>query len=71
MVIAHTYFFEIYAIQRIESCFEENKNIQATFDTVDILAVIQIYFDIIGKNLAKNFKTFEEYILFYNKVNIY
>ena len=52
-------------------CFEENKNIQATFDTDDILAVIQIYFDIIGKNLAKKFKTFEEYILFYNKVNIY
>ncbi len=52
-------------------CFEENKNIQATFDTDDIIAVIQIYFDIIGKNLAKKFKTFEEYILFYNKVNIY
>lgn len=37
MVIAHTYFFEIYAIQRIESCFEENKKIEIyRFDYHDI-----------------------------------
>lgn len=39
------------------------------FKASDFLSVIRVYFDILCKNLAKKFKTFEEYILFYNKIN--
>ncbi|MDE6967094.1 MAG: hypothetical protein K2P12_00420, partial [Clostridia bacterium] len=40
------------------------------FSDKDYLAVIQIYCDELSKNFAKKFKTFEEFILFYNKINI-
>lgn len=36
----------------------------------DVYKVVCVMFDFLGKNLAKNFKTFEEYILFYNKIYI-
>lgn len=35
----------------------------------ELLTLIKIFFNIICKNLAKKFKTFEEYNLFYNKIN--
>ena len=46
------------------SNFENYNN----FDNEDYIICVRIFFDIIGKNLAKKFKTFEEYNLFYNKI---
>ncbi len=45
------------------------ENVQ--FKDEDVISVIRCFFEVIGKNLAKKFKTFEEYNLFYNKNIIY
>lgn len=44
---------------------------KSEFDNKTYLSAIKVLMDIIGKNLAKRFKTFDEYFLFYNKMNNY
>lgn len=56
--------------------FYQNKQVENLLDSQhfndsDVLAVIRCFFEVIGKNLAKKFKTFEEYKIFYNKNIIY
>lgn len=45
--------------------------IDSKCESKDLILLIRIYSDILGKNLAKKFKTLEEYNLFYNKLIFY
>ena len=63
------------SVHLIKILYENNdlKNLpeNVQFKDEDVISIIRCFFEVIGKNLAKKFKTFEEYNLFYNKNIIY